>query len=62
MIDKLGLIFVVLGILSFVFGYRKNHRNWMLVGAVFLTLSGSIVEFTYGFIEGWNGSTKAEHQ
>ena len=49
MIEILSYGFVILGVLAFGFGYRKLDRNWMLVGAIFLTLSGGIGEFVTGW-------------
>lgn len=49
MVDILSYVFVILGVLAFGFGYRKLDRNWMLVGAIFLTLSGGISEFAIGW-------------
>jgi hypothetical protein len=54
MIDILSYVFVILGALLLMVGYWKTHRNLMLVGAVFLTLSGGMNEFATGFSEAFH--------
>lgn len=55
MVNSLSYIFLLIGVLSFAYGFRKINRNWMLVGAIFLTTSGGIEPFARGFIEGLSG-------
>lgn len=54
MITTITYVFIILGALLFAMGYRKTHRNLMLVGAIFLTLSGGISDAVTGFSEGFN--------
>jgi len=43
-----------------VVGYRRNHRNLMLVAAILLLLSCALTQgaaaFNEGFLQAWGGS------
>jgi hypothetical protein len=54
MLNSLSYIFLLIGVLSFAYGFRKINRNWMLVGAIFLTMSGGIEPFAKGVTDGYN--------
>jgi hypothetical protein len=60
MIDVLTLLFIAIGAVTFFLGYHKFNRNLMLVGAVFLTLSGGATDFYAGWIDG--NQIKTPHQ
>ncbi|MGC1548034.1 MAG: hypothetical protein WA777_05855 [Rhodanobacter sp.] len=48
---QLGLMLV--GVITLVVGYRKSHRNTLLVAAIALFLAGSVGDFTRGFANGF---------
>ncbi|MEW5836694.1 MAG: hypothetical protein AB1832_16655 [Pseudomonadota bacterium] len=42
------------GFVLLVFGYRRHRRNWLVAAALLLFLSGNLVPFVQGVIDGWN--------
>ena len=45
----------VLGVVLLGVGYRRNHRNVLLAGAIVLFVSGAGAQFATGFAEGIHG-------
>lgn len=48
------LVLFVVAVVVLVVGYHRNRRNWLVVGAILLFASTHIVEFSAGFIDGFN--------
>ncbi|GAB3732581.1 hypothetical protein GCM10028794_09770 [Silanimonas algicola] len=49
----LQIALMVFGIALFVVGYRKTHRNRMLIGTVLIVLAFALPDFVTGFSEGF---------
>ena len=49
----LQIVLMVLGVALFAMGYRKTHRNRMLIGTVLIVLAFAMPEFVRGFGEGF---------
>lgn len=47
------IVLMVLGVAIFAIGYRKTHRNRMLIGTVLMLLAFAIPDFIKGFGEGF---------
>lgn len=45
----------VIGIALLAVGYRKSHRNFLLIGAIVLFASATIQPFGQGFMQGLYG-------
>ena len=45
----------IIGVALLVMGYRKNHRNLLLTGAIVLFASAVVQPFIQGFIKGFHG-------
>lgn len=53
MIYLVAAVFII-GVALLVVGYRKNHRNLLLAGAIVLFVSAVIQPFGKGFIDGFH--------
>ncbi len=53
----IDLILLVAGIIVLVIGYRRNHRNLMLIAAILLLLSGTLTDAATGFAAGFSESS-----
>jgi len=51
---EIGLLCV--GVVLLAVGYRRNHRNLMLVAALVLMSFGTLQDFSRGFIDGYQRS------
>jgi hypothetical protein len=60
-VDILQFIVFVLGLILLVLGYRKTHRNHMLLGAILMVASLAAPDFVRGFQQGFTESQRA-HQ
>ncbi len=47
---------LVAGVALLAVGYRRNHRNLLLAGAIVLFLSGAGLDFITGFADGVSGA------
>lgn len=47
----------ILGLGLLILGYRKNHRNLLLVAAMVPWLSGVLEPFVEGFVDGFQANT-----
>ena len=50
----------IFGVALLAVGYRKNHRNLLLAGAIVLFVSAMIQPFGKGFIDGIHGGWSSQ--
>jgi hypothetical protein len=48
------IVLLLIGVVLFTLGYRKNARNQMLLGTILLVVGAGVAEFARGFGEGFS--------
>ncbi len=53
------IVLLAVGIALLAVGYRRNHRNLLLAGALVLFASAAVADLVDGFMTGWEDTRPA---